>query len=110
MCGARTMNFDPGLLAGYEEGKDTRTADDDDEGRKLPPMQVGDSIALDSIHTDQHFTEPPPRYSEASLVKVLEEYGIGRPSTYASIIQTLQNRQYVALESRRFYQIGRAHV
>src|SRR3546814_18101007 len=66
-------------------------------------MQVGDSIALDSIHTDQHFTKPPPRYSEASLVKVLVEYGIGRPSTYASIIQTLQNRQYVALERLRFY-------
>src|SRR3546814_7540768 len=72
-----TTIVDPGFLAVYEEGKDTRTADDDDEGRKLPPMQVGDSIALDSIHTDQHFTEPPPRYSEASLVKVLEESGIG---------------------------------
>ena len=105
-----TTIVDPGFLAVYEEGKDTRTADDDDEGRKLPAMQVGDSIGLDSIHTDQHFTEPPPRFSEASLVKALEEYGIGRPSTYASIIQTLQNRQYVALESRRFYpsDVGRA--
>ncbi len=82
----------------YEEGKDTKTAEDEDEGRKLPPMKTGDRIPLDRIHTDQHFTEPPPRFSEASLVKALEEYGIGRPSTYASIIQTLLFRKYVELD------------
>jgi DNA topoisomerase-1 len=105
-----TTVVDPGFLAVYEEGKDAKSAEDDDEGRKLPPMKVGDTIALDAIHADQHFTEPPPRFSEASLVKALEEYGIGRPSTYASIIQTLQFRNYVELESRRFRptDVGRA--
>ena len=100
----------PGFLAVYEEGKDTKGADDDDEGRKLPPMKPGDKVPLERIDANQHFTEPPPRYSEASLVKALEEYGIGRPSTYASIIQTLQYRKYVELESRRFRptDVGRA--
>ncbi|MBP6596037.1 MAG: DNA topoisomerase I, partial [Arenimonas sp.] len=105
-----TTVIDPGFLAVYEEGKDAKTSDDDDEGRKLPPMKTGQSIPLGSIHTDQHFTEPPPRFSEASLVKTLEEYGIGRPSTYASIIQVLQNREYVYLDNRRFRpsDVGRA--
>ncbi len=105
-----TTVIDPGFLAVYEEGKDAKTADEDDEGRKLPPMKTGQSIPLGSIHTDQHFTEPPPRFSEASLVKTLEEYGIGRPSTYASIIQVLQNREYVYLDNRRFRpsDVGRA--
>jgi len=105
-----TTIIDPGFLAVYEEGKDTKTADDEDEGRKLPPMKPGDRIPLDRIHTDQHFTEPPPRFSEASLVKTLEEYGIGRPSTYSSIIQTLLFRKYVELDSRRFKpsDVGRA--
>ena len=105
-----TTIIDPGFLAVYEEGKDTKTADDEDEGRKLPPMKPGDRIPLDRIHTDQHFTEPPPRFSEASLVKTLEEYGIGRPSTYSSIIQTLLFRKYVELDSRRFRpsDVGRA--
>jgi DNA topoisomerase-1 len=105
-----TTVIDPGFLAVYEEGKDAKTAEDDDEGRKLPPMKTGQSIPLGSIHTDQHFTEPPPRFSEASLVKALEEYGIGRPSTYASIIQVLQNREYVYLDNRRFKpsDVGRA--
>ncbi|MGO1892246.1 MAG: DNA topoisomerase I [Luteimonas sp.] len=100
----------PGFLAVYEEGKDTRSAEDDDEGRKLPQMKTGDRVPLDRILANQHFTEPPPRFSEASLVKALEEYGIGRPSTYASIIQTLQYRKYVELESRRFHpsDVGRA--
>ncbi|MFZ7096690.1 DNA topoisomerase I [Luteimonas dalianensis] len=100
----------PGFLAVYEEGKDTKGADDDDEGRKLPLMKTGDKVPLDRVNANQHFTEPPPRYSEASLVKALEEYGIGRPSTYASIIQTLQYRKYVELESRRFRptDVGRA--
>ncbi len=105
-----TTIIDPGFLAVYEEGKDAKTAEDEDEGRKLPPMKPGDRIPLDRIHTDQHFTEPPPRFSEASLVKTLEEYGIGRPSTYSSIIQTLLFRKYVELDSRRFKpsDVGRA--
>jgi DNA topoisomerase-1 len=105
-----TTVVDPGFLAVYEEGKDTRTSDDEDEGRKLPAMKLGQNVPLASIHTDQHFTEPPPRFSEASLVKALEEFGIGRPSTYASIIQVLQFRQYVLLENRRFKptDVGRA--
>src|SRR5687768_3855300 len=100
----------PGFLAVYEEGKDTKTADDEDEGRKLPVMKPGERVPLDRIHADQHFTEPPPRFSEASLVKALEEYGIGRPSTYSSIIQTLQFRKYAELENRRFRpsDVGRA--
>ena len=105
-----TTIIDPGFLAVYEEGKDAKTAEDEDEGRKLPAMKPGDRIPLDRIHTDQHFTEPPPRFSEASLVKTLEEYGIGRPSTYSSIIQTLLFRKYVELDSRRFKpsDVGRA--
>ena len=105
-----TTVVDPGFLAVYEEGKDTRSSEDDDEGRKLPPMKLGQNVPLSSIHTDQHFTEPPPRYSEASLVKALEEYGIGRPSTYASIIQVLLSREYVQLDNKRFRpsDVGRA--
>ena len=99
-----------GFLAVYEEGKDQKNAEDDDEGRKLPLMKPGDTVPLDRIHTDQHFTQPPPRFTEASLVKALEEYGIGRPSTYASIIQTLQFRKYVEMEGRAFRpsDVGRA--
>ncbi len=99
-----------GFLAVYEEGKDNKSAEDEDEGRKLPPMKPGDSVPLDSVHADQHFTQPPPRYTEASLVKALEEYGIGRPSTYASIIQTLLFRKYAELEGRAFKptDVGRA--
>ncbi len=92
----------PGFMAVYLEGKDDNKEGDDKE-TFLPPMAEGDSIPLDEIVTNQHFTEPPPRYGEASLVKSLEEYGIGRPSTYASIISTLQNREYVTLEKKRFY-------
>ncbi|MCD0279402.1 DNA topoisomerase I [Xanthomonas melonis] len=100
----------PGFLAVYEEGKDTKSSEDEDEGRKLPPMKAGDNVPLDRIVTDQHFTQPPPRYTEAALVKALEEYGIGRPSTYASIIQTLQFRKYVEMEGRSFRptDVGRA--
>lgn len=105
-----TTVVDPGFLAVYEEGRDQKTADDDDEGRRLPKLDVGEKVALQDILADQHFTEPPPRYSEASLVKTLEEHGIGRPSTYASIIQVLLNREYVFLDSRRFKptDVGRA--
>ncbi len=97
-----TTVVDPGFLAVYEEGRDQKKKDEDDENRKLPLFTVGERVPLESIHTDQHFTEPPPRYSEASLVKTLEEYGIGRPSTYANIIQTLLAREYVTLDARRF--------
>lgn len=105
-----TTVVDPGFLAVYEEGKDTKSADDEDEGRKLPAMKTGDRIPLDRVHADQHFTQPPPRFTEAALVKALEEYGIGRPSTYASIIQTLLFRKYVEMESRSFRptDVGRA--
>lgn len=94
----------PGFIAVYQEGRDdpNEAAAADDNDRILPDMAEGDTVALQRIVTEQHFTEPPPRYSEASLVKALEEYGIGRPSTYASIISTLVNREYVELESRRF--------
>jgi DNA topoisomerase-1 len=74
----------------------------DDSDHVLPPMKEGDRVSLTGVVPTQHFTEPPPRFSEASLVKALEEYGIGRPSTYASIISTLRDRQYVEIESRRF--------
>jgi DNA topoisomerase-1 len=105
-----TTVVDPGFLAVYEEGKDAKNVEDDDENRKLPAMQIGEAVPLAAILAEQHFTEPPPRYSEASLVKTLEEYGIGRPSTYASIIQVLLNREYVTLDSRRFRptDVGRA--
>ena len=105
-----TTVVDPGFLAVYEEGKDAKGEEDDEEGRKLPDMKPGDRIPLADVTTTQHFTEPPPRFSEASLVKALEEHGIGRPSTYASIIQTLLNREYVYLDARRFRptDVGRA--
>ncbi len=105
-----TTVVDPGFLAVYEEGKDVRGKEDEDEGRKLPAMAIGDRIALERIHADQHFTQPPPRFTEAALVKALEEYGIGRPSTYASIIQTLLFRKYAEMESRSFRpsDVGRA--
>ncbi len=97
-----TTVVEPGFLAVYEEGKDQRSEEDDEEGRRLPALVSGDRVPLRAVLAEQHFTEPPPRYSEASLVKALEEYGIGRPSTYASIIQTLLAREYVRLDSRRF--------
>ncbi len=105
-----TTVIDPGFLAVYEEGTDQKSADAEDEGRKLPAMKPGDIVPLSAIVIDQHFTEPPPRFSEASLVKALEEFGIGRPSTYASIIQTLLSREYVMLDNRRFRptDVGRA--
>jgi DNA topoisomerase-1 len=105
-----TTVVDPGFLAVYEEGRDQKSAEDDDEGRRLPRLAKGEQVPLKDILAEQHFTEPPPRYSEASLVKALEEYGIGRPSTYASIIQVLQNREYVLLDNRRFRptDVGRA--
>ena len=93
---------DPGFMAVYLEGKDDSKEGDDKESF-LPPLEEGRPIILNDISADQHFTEPPPRYGEASLVKSLEEHGIGRPSTYASIISTLQNREYVTLNNKRYY-------
>lgn len=93
---------DPGFMQVYLEGRDDQKKPDDDKETMLPALAVGDKIKLKEIRAEQHFTEPPPRYSEASLVKALEEHGIGRPSTYASIISTLQNREYVILDSKRF--------
>ncbi len=90
----------PGYIAVYKEGADD--AVDDDNDRILPPMKEGDALKLLAVRAEQHFTEPPPRFSEASLVKALEEYGIGRPSTYASIIQTLLGKKYAELINRRF--------
>jgi DNA topoisomerase-1 len=92
----------PGFMAVYEESVDDAKKDDDEDNRLLPPLQEGETVELKAIRTEQHFTEPPPRYSEASLVKALEEYGIGRPSTYASIISTLQQREYVEMDKKRF--------
>ncbi|HEX2803089.1 MAG TPA: DNA topoisomerase, partial [Sphingomicrobium sp.] len=90
----------PGYLALYEEGVDEKA--DDEEGARMPVLRQGDSPAKTGVESTQHFTQPPPRYSEASLVKRLEELGIGRPSTYASILQTLKDREYVRVEKARF--------
>ncbi|NQV85494.1 MAG: DNA topoisomerase I [Woeseiaceae bacterium] len=91
---------EPGFMAVYQEGTDD--AKDDDGDRLLPEIDEGDTVKLDLLRPEQHFTEPPPRFTEASLVKTLEEYGIGRPSTYASIIATLKNREYVEMDAKRF--------
>jgi len=91
----------PGFIAVYREDTDD-VATVDENGKVLPPLKVGDTVELLGIYGEQHFTEPPPRYSEASLVKTLEEYGIGRPSTYATIIETLLSREYVILDNKRF--------
>jgi DNA topoisomerase-1 len=95
-----------GFLKVYQEGKDEQQdaadGDDDNKLRILPDVKEGQSLARQEVEADQHFTQPPPRYTEASLVKRLEELGIGRPSTYASIISVLQDRNYVKLENRRF--------
>ncbi|MCX7677115.1 MAG: DNA topoisomerase, partial [Alteraurantiacibacter sp.] len=93
----------PGFIAVYQEGIDQKSEDDgEDDGTLLPVMRKGDCPALKRVDAEQHFTQPPPRYSEASLVKRLEELGIGRPSTYASTIQTLRDRAYVRMEKNRF--------
>jgi DNA topoisomerase-1 len=107
-CGTKESLFratgstvaDAGYLAVYEEGRDDAQAED--ENLPIPPLAVGDLVDLFDILGRQHFTEPPPRYSEATLIKALEEYGIGRPSTYAAIISTLLQREYAVLEKRRF--------
>jgi DNA topoisomerase I len=90
----------PGFMTVYQEGIDDTVKDEKD--RILPPLSEGDHLNLKELSSEQHFTEPPPRYSEATLVKELEKCGIGRPSTYANIISTLRTREYVELENRRF--------
>jgi DNA topoisomerase-1 len=92
---------DPGFMRVYQESEDDKK-NAQDENRLLPPLEEGQEVDLNALRCNQHFTEPPPRFSEASLVKALEEYGIGRPSTYAAIIYTLQHREYVTLENKRF--------
>jgi DNA topoisomerase-1 len=95
-----TVAFD-GFYRLYRESKDESAGDDDQESR-LPPLSEDQGVTRQAIEAEQHFTQPPPRFSEASLVKRLEELGIGRPSTYASILQVLQDREYVRLEKKRF--------
>lgn len=90
----------PGFMTVYQEDEDDKKGDDDE--KLLPPVEEGQKVAVADIIGDQHFTEPPPRYTEASLVKALEEHDIGRPSTYASIISTLKNRDYVEMDAKRF--------
>ena len=105
-----TTAFD-GYLRVYREGRDDAGADGEGEDeRKLPPLAAGEPMALVEAAPNQHFTEPPPRFSEASLVKRLEELGIGRPSTYAAIISVLQDRNYVRLEKRRFVPEDRGRI
>ncbi len=101
------VKFD-GFLTLYQEGQDEDP--DDEESRRLPPMSAGERLTKRAIAAAQHFTEPPPRYSEASLVKRLEELGIGRPSTYASILQVLKDRKYVRLDKRRLYPEDRGRI
>lgn len=96
-----TVVLSPGFLKLYEEGVDDKSADDE-EGARLPKMNVGEAMKEEGVKPEQHFTEPPPRYSEASLVRKLEELGIGRPSTYAAILEVLKARSYVKLENKRF--------
>jgi DNA topoisomerase-1 len=103
----------PGFLALYQEGRDETgdaAAEDAVGDRRLPNMAEGEAVGRRQVVPEQHFTQPPPRYSEASLVKKLEELGIGRPSTYASIIQVLQDRNYVRLDKRRFLPEDRGRV
>ena len=92
---------DPGFMAVYQEDSDDTKPEEEDQ-KMLPILEEGQSIQLNAITGEQHFTEPPPRYTEASLIKSLEEHDIGRPSTYASIIATLRNREYVEMDNKRF--------
>jgi len=94
-----TVTLFDGFLTLYQEGKDD---ENDEDGAKLPKVKDGDPLTVEKVTPEQHFTEPPPRYSEASLVRKLEELGIGRPSTYASILSTLRDRGYVRMDRNRF--------
>jgi DNA topoisomerase-1 len=95
------LKFD-GFLKIYEESKETADEEDEALRHKLPPLEQGQSLTLKGLKPEQHFTQPPPRYNEASLVKELEQRGIGRPSTYATILSTIQERQYVTKSGRKF--------
>src|SRR5208337_3539377 len=105
-AGARKLEFRatgqvvrfPGFLALYQEGRDD---DEDEESGRLPPIRAGEKLAKERIEASQHFTEPPPRYTEATLVKRMEELGIGRPSTYASTLAVLRERDDVRLDKKR---------
>ena len=103
------ITFD-GFLKLYREELEDDERDAQDEERRLPPLKEGDALKLDTVTPNQHFTQPPPRFTEASLVKRLEELGIGRPSTYASIMQVLQDRDYVKLDNRRFVPESRGRI
>lgn len=103
------VTFD-GFLKLYQEDRDDPADEDDDKDRILPAVAEGDRLATGEVRPDQHFTKPPPRYTEASLVRKMEELGIGRPSTYASIISVLQDRDYVRLDKRRFIPEDRGRV
>ena len=103
------IRFD-GFLAAYETQAPSTAGEDDEDGKRLPALAEGEAVQRDSIEAKQHFTEPPPRYSEASLIRKMEELGIGRPSTYASVLSTLQNRDYVTLEKRRFTPASKGRV
>lgn len=92
-----------GFLKVYQEGKDKKDEEDEELKHKIPPVKEGEELKFRSIHPEQHFTEPPPRYTEATLVKELEADGVGRPSTYASILSTIQDREYVVKKGGRFY-------
>src|SRR5258705_7740218 len=96
----QVIKFD-GFLALYQEGRDDDG--DDEDSRRLPAMSEGEALKRRELADTQHFTEPPPRFSEASLVKRMEELGIARPSTYASILQVLKDRGYVSLEKKRLH-------
>jgi len=98
-----------GFLKLYEEGKDDQT-DENGEGGRLPQVQIGENLNEGPVKPEQHFTQPPPRFSEATLVKGMEELGIGRPSTYASILSVLQDRNYVRLEKNRFFPEDRGRL
>jgi DNA topoisomerase-1 len=99
------QKFD-GFLKIYQEGRDEKTEEDEESERNLPLVEKGETLKLNSIAPEQHFTEPPPRYTEATLVKALEEKGIGRPSTYAAIMSTIQDREYVEKLQGRFHPTG----
>src|SRR5262245_7816005 len=92
-----------GFLAVYEEGKDEKDEEDEEQTHKLPLVEEGERLTLNKVLDEQHFTEPPPRYTEATLVKALEEKGIGRPSTYAAIMTVIQDREYVQRKEGRFF-------
>ena len=95
------------FLSLYQEGKDD---EQDEENRRLPDMQVGENLNCKSVEAEQHFTLPPHRYNEATLVKKMEELGIGRPSTYASTLQTLRDRDYVKLDKKRLVPVDKGRI